>query len=152
MTKHFAIDPNGKTHTRNSKTRTYSHTVVAKIDPVSYAADGVRAAKNNALNYDFYLTDRCYRNWKGDPETRDIRGKEYASPAEFQADYPTQDDFLESLLQDSHERDEAHLDEGYFDTFFNFGWTSRLDLAAKLAAKTIGQGFLQVTILEAQIK
>jgi len=41
MNKHYVIDPNGKRHTRNSQTRTYSHAVLVRFrDETRWACVG----------------------------------------------------------------------------------------------------------------
>ena len=48
MNKHTATDPNGQIHTRNSKTRVYSHTVVARLDREACEKNNIKSAEHQA--------------------------------------------------------------------------------------------------------
>lgn len=156
MNKHTATDPNGKIHTRNSKGRTYSHTVVANLDRAACEAQLLKSAEEKArTNYEFCCgrgQSNAYTNWRGEPETYRIHGKEYASGEEFMADYPTlQDDINYEVAQAQAVIDSRGQE--FYDEYRNLGWNSRRDLAEKLASKETGRyNWINVTILEATIK
>lgn len=154
MNKHFAIDPNGNVHTRNSKTRVYSHTVVARLNREEADKQTLRVAEDAArTNYEFYCGRKgtAYTNWKGEPDTCYVHDKEYHSAAEFIADYPSVEDAVAYEVGKAQAKIDARTDS-YYDDFFNLGWNGRRDLAEKLASKEARRTYRDITILEATIK
>lgn len=158
MNKHTAIDPNGKVHTRNSKGRTYSHCVVARIDPIADTHRTLWSAEHNGeTNYAYYCGQgrhsiNPYTNYRGEPCTTFVAGKDYNSPEEFQADFPTRQDYIDYLVNEAKAKLAARP-AGYYDDYGSLGWCGRLDLATKLAAKEAGHKIYRgITILEAEVK
>jgi hypothetical protein len=169
MTNHFhVIDPQGVAHTRSSKNRTYTHTVLF-FRGEAYAERSLKSA----LDFATKQAPRDYRY----AQAR-IDGRKHA---EFVAKFPTlyieadgtpseyavserAKDIAEGTAEiggldlaaytakcqerarASHAREVA---QGYFNTWVNMGWCGRADLARKLA-ETI-KGAEQVKILEAQV-
>lgn len=112
MHKHFIIDPNGERHTRNSRSRIYTHAVIqphCRLGQIEWLLENAamwrrRAAKEAASGQSFAFSNR-------DACLHDAEKCERLA-AEHQAKY----------------------DAGSTTYFITLGWNGRLDLAQKLAA------------------
>lgn len=165
-TNHFhAVDPRGVVHTRTSKTKVYSHTVVEKLGRV-YAAVALAHSladmkKQAPKDYAFYqsMVDRSwhYVGGKVGGELRFPTITDEASMAKESAEYADRlagrslEQFVEDKLQAVRDHYDAQIDKGFYDCWHNKGWCSRLDLAQKLAAQSGWLGRPEATaILEAR--
>ena len=159
MTKFTAIDPAGKTHTRTSKTRTYTHTVFALPSSVTAVlwANSKEARKRHRENFAYYtemtsgtssfLDKRFYETAEQNAERRasamenavkTLDGCQNAN--EYEAKMVLRD------LQGIQKR----RAEGYYDTYQNMGWCGRADLAQKLKTTTENRNhaWVNVTVVE----
>lgn len=161
MNKHTATTPDGKTITRNSKTRTYTHAVVRKGGYLAHIeaakADGHR--KVDASNYRYY----CQIASGNDP----YPAKNYAGDAAGQAKADAENCkrkadaigrthglTMEEYIAAEQKRRIARVEEtranGGFDVWYCLGWCGRPDLAVNLANSHRGSDY-DVVILEATI-
>lgn len=148
MNKHIATDPAGVEHTRNSKTRVYSHTVVVRIDGAKRLANNLADLEADYVrrNYDHDF-NRVARYSFDKPEEID-RNRE-----EFRAQYPTFEEYLKICKQRVIASHNKWLNAGGPQHWLNAGWCGRLDLAQKLADKERGgRNVAEVVILEAKLK
>ncbi|USZ80581.1 hypothetical protein MQ4_53 [Serratia phage MQ-4] len=139
-TKYFAVDANGKTHTRTSA-RTYTHMVVvlANLEAGREAARSEHNRKAYARNHAFYCQE-------AGPAP-----KYSSSPAEMArykaAAAMTCEEYVNNCVANALAAIDARGGE-FANDWADFGWCGRLDLAQKLAAKWAHMG--KVEILEAQ--
>lgn len=166
-TKYFAIDANGERHTRSSE-RAYSHMVVFKDDFAREMALSTDKswAKQDARNFDYYARiaagndpypstnfraehpDRFTADEIAESQARaDAENARRLADAKEKTDGHDAASYIAACKADRIARLEAKKAKGAFDIFRCAGWCGRLDLAQKLAAKTIG---LEITILAAQ--
>lgn len=144
-TKHIAT-LDGQTFTRSSKSRVYTHCVVAK--PSYEAAVRAASAKGwleaHRSNYHYYvgkLAKGAQNEW--DQSYVDKARERLAGIADEQA-------YVDAEVAKSLARVEKARTEGYYDTWAECGWCGRLDLAQKLAAtKRNHEYYGDVVILEA---
>jgi len=126
-TKHIAT-LDGQTFTRSSKSRVYTHCVVAKP---SYAK-GVRrmaeAADLHKANFRYYTKAHHHAELAGDDEQAYVARK----------------------IAEGLEYIEARREAGFYDTWQALSWSSRRDLAEKIAATARNSAYWgAVEILEA---
>jgi len=137
MNKHFVIDPNGEKHTRNSKTREYSHCVLARLTNESRMRSlkcGLQNASELVRKYsdpDHVERQVAYYSRPGaiTKKTREqVEAEEAKYLAEYVANakaYRTEIEVAEAAIARGEELD---------PTWGSIGWASRLDLAHKNAA------------------
>jgi hypothetical protein len=137
MNKHFFIDPAGDEHTRNSKTRTYTHAVIGKR---SYDMD-VRGASigwesTDHSNFKFYTVG----NGQEDRSDDGVKARMLNNV----------DEYMEYKLADRLRKIEDKRREGYYDQWVCLGWCGRRDLAEKQLNQW--PGYSEKRIVEAQLK
>jgi len=123
MTNKHTASLNGKTFTRNSAKATYSHVVVA-----AYTARELIAR-----------TERSLESYKAN------RAKATAEYVGWYDEHIAADEAKLAAYRAATDLDAP------FGEFFAQGWTSRLDLANKLAASTRAQGYSTVVVLPATV-
>jgi len=111
MNKHTA-EFRGETFTRNSKTKLYTHMVVCRW---SYEADYKKA--NQEYSYD-------RSNYRAMVERGDIEVKGL-----------TEEEYVNQQIYKRVSKVEADEAQGCYDSLRDGGWSGRLDLAEKNAAK-----------------
>jgi hypothetical protein len=145
MTNHFfVIDPQGKTHTRSSKGRTYSHVVLRYTPPVTFEDQCKEIGWVVAQNSDGYWKSMKLRAETGvldhlpdfDVERRVQEARD------FIAENPSLELHMAQIGARALARFEAKVEGGeHYDRWHDMGWASRLDLAHKNASSTGGQVF-----------
>lgn len=142
MNKHIA-EHNGQTFTRNSKTRTYSYCVVYKPSQ--------EYAENNVYSEFQEDQDRSDFAFCMAPAKYDFSREEHeAQRAEWTAKGYTVEQYIADQKAINEAKLQKRIEAGDFEQFYAAGWTSRLDLAQKLAQKEAFNG-REVVILEAKI-
>ena len=119
-TTYTAIDPAGRTHTRTTASRSYTHTVVSKRSYQAALADA-----QSKQSYDMDL-----RNFKFYAENADRHPERVAGH--------TPESYAEAQRAARVASVEAQKAKGFFDEYVNWGWCGRADLALKLLAKAQG--------------
>lgn len=107
MHKHFIIDPNGERHTRNSRSRIYTHAVIqqqCRLGEIKWLLENAAMYQQRSER----LIDSPY-----------YKQQALASAAKY-----------EKLAADH----QAKYDAGSTTYFITLGWNGRLSLAQKLAA------------------
>lgn len=169
MTTTFtAIDAAVQTHKRTSKSRSYTHTVVALR---SYSFDLDRANskvwdKEEGKNFDYYSLIafgndphpcRCYRTpdrWTAEQIAEEaasveaMNAKRITDAADRVTGH-TRETYLAARRADRVARVEKAKAEGRYAQWENLGWCGRLDLAQKLASRESGPRFTKIEILPA---
>ena len=157
-TKHIAtID--GQTFTRNSKSRVYTHCVVAKP-----SIDHALATAQSEGARDLY---RCEYRWHQKAVTsggrlfeqsKHMTDEDYHEQCKRDLMFArralvgkqSEDDFVSYHVDDMLAWIEKQREQGFYDRWVERGWNSRLDLAQKLAATTRAHPYYgDVVILEA---
>lgn len=141
-TKFYAIDPQGIAHTRTSKSRTYTHTVVVLRGVEMQAAHLARAQRSTLA--ESVKTHETYIAWaKGFYGPHD-RANEIGKPcgeylqecgAKHMAQYASAEAYEAAQLARRLSLHDRNVKGGDYNTWINLGWCGRLDLARKLAAK-----------------
>jgi len=152
MNKHIAKHLD-QTFTRNSKSRRYSHCVIARPSEAEAERriDSHYAVESGTRSYNYYCSDEAYSyNWIGG-DRKTVFGTTYHSPAEFKADFPDLPSFLTRCREERVADFEKARAAGEFDTYGCVGWCGRYDLAVKLLNKTLGTYYDSVIILDAEI-
>ena len=157
MTTFTAIDPNGKTHTRTSKTRTYTHTVVGlpSSTKATLAAMSPEMKAYHRSEFKFRMgfldgTSKWLtkRDWESEEQYLERSQRDREKAAIELDGCETAQDYENMKIVQAHRRIREKMAAGYYDTYQNFGWCGRPDLAAKLKARMEGLGYLNVTILQ----
>ncbi|SCX31105.1 hypothetical protein DSM25558_5121 [Agrobacterium sp. DSM 25558] len=158
-TAYFAIDPNGKTHTRNTE-RSYSHTVVYRQDKAEKLAFAMHKDwhKTDGRNYDYdalcaagthahVTTVTPASGFHASYTAEQIAARQEAQReenadriAKAKASIGTMT--RAEFIADQQARRVASAEKADYTTYFNAGWCGRLDLAQKLAAKFAGSTIL----------
>ena len=150
MNKHYVIDPNGKTHTRNSKTRLYSHCVLGRRTNASLingCAIDIRYQERQVRKYsDPVEIEKICAEWKrmfGDSyEKTEERCKGWLENAQRN---------LERCRKTLAEyREKSERGELIEPDWGSLGWSSRLDLAQKVADKHRADH--EVLVIQAEMK
>jgi hypothetical protein len=139
MTNHFfVIDPQGKVHTRSSKDRVYTHTVLSYIKPVTYQdqIDAVDWAVSNS-------SDSYWQSMKHIADTGvldhlpdfDVE-RRVQEARNFIAKNPSLELYMARIGANALANFDAKVASGHFDRWVNLGWNGRLDLAQKLQAQS----------------
>lgn len=159
MTKFTAIDPAGKTHTRTSKSRTYTHTVFALPSSVTAFlwANSKEARKSHRENFAYYaemangtssfLDKRFYETAEQNAERR---ANAMESAVKTLGGCQIAQEYEAMLVRRDLERIQKQREEGYYDTYQNMGWCGRADLAQKLKTTTENRNhaWVNVTVVE----
>ena len=157
-TKHFAITPNGTKITRTSKSRVYSHVVVARHSHAFdlKCAENHNTQRNMASNFKFYadfVNGTSKFLVKPEWRSEEDHAAEMADRIQAAKDHldgaTTVEEYSASQTAKALARVAAKLAEGYYDKFGALGWSSRLDLAQKVASQSDKPYYEDVTILEA---
>lgn len=146
-TSYFAIDANGKKHTRKSE-RGYSHTVVyqsIKSEDMAWATSS-DWRKTDGENYDYSAA--CIKNGKhmnlmGFAHYQNDTGRHAKHVAES-IDFIRGAKSREEFMSDRQAERVASVEARDYSVWHNAGWCGRLDLAQKLAAKHTGAKILEV--------
>jgi hypothetical protein len=150
----YAVDPQGVVHIRKSQNRTYVATVVVRVGRTQvdrYFARVEAEGKRAGESYDRTVDESKgifpkREQWRG-PEAlkswQDFAVKYLVKPDGYG---PGRDAAIAKAKAHALKVAEEYEASGRWDRYENAGWTSRTDLAQKLAAQTGGE---QVVILEA---
>lgn len=170
-TNYFVTDANGVKHTRSSD-RVYTHAVVSKGDYAKHIAQANAQDwnKSERSNFKYYVSiaegrdpypskpwDRVAYAWANKSEEwiaehdarMEANNAERVVDAKARVEGHTVESYCEGERLARIARIEQAKAEGHYDKFFCAGFTGRLDLAQKLAAKTPG---IEVTILPVEIE
>jgi hypothetical protein len=157
-TKFFAAAPDGSIHTRTSKTRQYTHTVLARHN---YAhdlalADSIRAVDANNFRYYFALAAGTHEHlrpvaWRTAEQNEAERARSMAQAVEQMRGCQTAVEYQLAQRADRLARLAECKADGYYDQWVDLGWCGRLDLAHKLVASKRGY-YTDITVVEAQTK
>jgi len=161
MTTFTAIDPAGKTHTRTSKTRTYTHTVFALPSSVTAVlwASSKEARRRHREDFAYYtemasgkssfLDKRFYETVEQNAERRASAME--SAVKKLNGCKSAQDYEYMMVARDLDGIQKQRL-AGYYDTYQNMGWCGRADLAQKLKTTTENRNhaWVSVTIVEVQ--
>lgn len=159
MTKFTAVDPAGLTHTRNSKDRTYTHTVVALPSSVRYtlAAMSPEMRKTHRHNFVYHLniangTSKWLERglWETEVSHLTRTQQEIARSKNALQGCQTAQEYENMMVDAALARIKKGMADGYYATYRNLGWCGRLDLAQKLKTTSENKGWVSVTILEAK--
>ena len=157
MTTFTAIDPAGKTHTRTSKTRTYTHTVVGlpSSTKATLAAMSPEARKMHRSNFKYHMafvdgTSQWLRRNTFETEVQYLEraAMEIERSAVELDGCDNAEDYVNMKIVQSHRGIREAMARGYYDTYQNLGWCGRADLAAKLKTTSENRGWVNVTILQ----
>jgi hypothetical protein len=164
-TKYFVIDPAGVKHARTTKSRAYTHAVLARPSYEQTLAgvqdrnhpETIRTDKSN-YQFNLALVDGTSR-WLIKPDWQKDEAAHAADCARKVADAKERlegclsfEDYRAKLLQEAINHVEKAHSEGYYDKWQCKGWSGRPDLAAKLAASynKPGSRYAEIIIVEAQ--
>lgn len=159
MTKFTAVDPAGLTHTRNSKDRTYTHTVVGLPSSVKHtlAATSPEMRKLHRDNFVYHLNmangtskwlDR--KLWETEVSHITRTKQEIARSKDALQGCETAQEYEAMLVDEALARIKQGMTDGFYATYQNLGWCGRLDLAQSLKTTSENRGWVGVTILEAK--
>jgi hypothetical protein len=153
MTIFTAIDPNGVTHTRNSKARTYTHMVVGRPSSVEHAlmvtSPKARAVHRSNFKYHDAIAKGTSQWLIG--LTAAYRDVEIANAKNHLNGCDTAQDYETMMVNASLEPIRHNMARGYYDKYQALGWCGRPDLAAKLKVTSENRKWVDVTILETKI-
>jgi hypothetical protein len=159
MTKFTAIDPAGRTHTRNSKDRTYTHTVVGLPSPVRYtlAAMSPEMRKTHRHNFKYHAafvdgTSKWLERkvWETDVHFATRTQQEIAAAKDALQGCQNAQEYENMMVDAALARIKKAMTDGFYATYQNLGWCGRHDLAQKLKITSENKGWVNVTILEAR--
>lgn len=159
MNKFTAIDPAGLTHTRNSKDRTYTHTVVALPSSVRYtlAAMSPEMRKNHRSDFKYHAafadgTSKWLERkvWETELQYLTRTQQEIARSKNALQGCETAQEYENMMVDADLAKIREGMANGYYATYQNLGWCGRLDLAQKLKTTSENKGWIGVTILEAK--
>lgn len=157
MTTFTAIDPNGKTHTRTSKTRTYTHTVVGlpSSTKATLAAMSPETRAHHRSNFKYHMafvdgTSQWLRRNTFETEVQYLEraAMEIERSAVELDGCDNAGDYVNMKIVQAHRGIREAMARGYYDTYQNLGWCGRADLAAKLKTTSENRGWVNVTILQ----
>ncbi len=147
-----AVDPAGVTHKR-STARTYTHTVVYK-EGRAYADARAAGLERTRVSTEESYT-RLENEAKGihDPKDQWRGPKALKFFTDFAIDYlkehPNREVYVAQQVADARAAHNRYIAGKSWDRYENAGWTSRLDLAQKLAGTLSGRGYEDIQILTA---
>ena len=157
MTTFTAIDPAGKTHTRTSKTRTYTHTVVGlpSSTKATLAAMSPETRAYHRSNFKYHMafvdgTSQWLRRNTFETEVQYLEraAMEIERSAVELDGCDNAEDYVNMKIVQAHRGIREAMARGYYDTYQNLGWCGRADLAAKLKTTSENRGWVNVTILQ----
>lgn len=160
MSKHLAVDPNGTKHTRNSEKRTYTHTVVARMSQVEHTRASISpmARKTHRSNFDYYLkwVDRDPKtierpHWRSEEKHQEHLKREIENAENHLKGIRDRDQWVEMRVQEDLDVIKQRIAKGYYEVYHNQGWCGSYDLALKLKTTAKNRGWVDVTILPAEI-
>ena len=150
MNTFTAVDPNGVTHTRNSKARTYTHMVVGRPSSVAHTlmvtSKEVRALHRKNFAYHDAMAKGTSRWLNG--LTADYRDVEIANAKHHLNGCETAQDYETMMVNAALEPIRHNMARGYYDKYQDLGWCGRPDLAAKLKVTSQNRKWVDVTILQ----
>lgn len=168
-TIHTATGPKGEVFKRTSKSRTYSHMVAGRLSydyAVQRAHDNVKQHRAEYQQNLKYAAEGYEPSaWMvGKPHYDQVKhpGKDHAevfrqdgkdSATRWLADKPaTADAYAQQMLEAELATITQRKADGVYDRLtVDFGWSSRLDLAGKVASQHSGSSrYAEVVILETQ--
>lgn len=145
---YFAIDPAGRTHSRNSK-RVYTHCVVyqqSKARMIEWAHKMRESDLRNARYYLDIIKHGYAPNLMDFPHYRDNK-EAHARDVELAKDHlngaTTPEAYADRILSETL----AKLETKDWTVWYNAGWCGRFDLAQKLANKYSDSTYAGVQIL-----
>jgi hypothetical protein len=159
MTKFTAIDPAGLTHIRNSKDRTYTHTVVALPSSVRYTLSAMspemRKAHRHNFKYHAAFADGTSqwlerKVWETEVQHLTRTQQEIARSKSALQGCETAQEYENMMVDAALARIKKAMTDGFYATYQNLGWCGRHDLAQKLKIASENKGWVNVTILEAK--
>jgi hypothetical protein len=159
MNKFTAIDPAGLTHTRNSKDRTYTHTVVGLPSSVkrTLAATSQVMRKLHRDNFLYHLnmangTSKWLgrNSWETEVQYLTRNQQEIARSKDALRGCQNAQEYEAMLVDTDLLAIKREMECGYYATYQNLGWCGRHDLAQKLKIASDNKGWVGVTILEAR--
>jgi hypothetical protein len=143
---------------RNSKTRRYSHVVVARqsAEAAQAAIDAHYHNEAEAKNYSYYsqqaVNHRGFEISAYDYGGLTVLDHHFRGAGDFLAAYPTLESFLAAQRADRKRRFLQAVDAGQFDEWVAVGWHGRWDLAVKKCEAERNKNFwADVRILEVSI-
>ena len=149
MNKHFVIDPNGQKHTRNSKSRRYTHAVLVRECEI-WALEQARkfgAWKVHASNWKY----DCEKAAQGDAHPHAA----YMSEEQWVESRRVAALTLEEYRQEQTDFAIAHWEKrkaaGEFKEYGVVGWCGRPDLAQKLHFQQDTARYADIITLEAEV-
>ena len=153
--KHFIVDPAGKTHTRTSASRTYSHAVIGRR---SYDSALASAEARRDPNYGFHravadgtaLHLAAYSWQTADQHAARLKAEVAEALAHLDG-ADSREAYVAAKRAKAVAAVQADRAAGKFDEWAVLGWAGRPDLADKLAARS-GHYWVDVTVVEAQRK
>lgn len=157
MNKFTAIDPAGKTHTRTSKTRTYTHTVVGLPNATRTVlmAQSLEMRKAHRSNFKYHAayadgtSQWLTRNsWETEISHLSRTQQEIASSVAELNGCDNAEDYVNMKIVEAHRGIREAMAQGYYDTYQNLGWCGRADLAAKLKITSENRGWVNVAVLQ----
>lgn len=157
MNTFTAVDPAGKAHTRTSKTRTYTHTVVGLPNATRTVlmAQSAAAKRTYASDFAYHMARAngtspwlARKDWETEVQHMEREAKEVQASIEDLGGCDNRFDYVTLRITQCHDRVRELQAQGYYDTYQNFGWCGRADLAAKLKIKSENRNWLNVMILE----
>jgi hypothetical protein len=146
MNKHFFIDPAGQTHTRNSKSRTYSHAVIFRKDYEVCRRQAANVMDIDVTNFNYAQKQVETEGWS-EWTKEESKQRDRDLVAKYQNGY----EFAQAMAAKRVEDTDRRNAEGYYDEWICRGWNGRLDLAQKEAAKLNWEDIAEVKIVEAQL-
>lgn len=159
MNKFIAIDPAGLTHTRNSKDRTYTHTVVGLPSSVKTTLNAMskemRKLHRSAFKYHAAFADGTSKwlerkVWETEVQYLTRTQQEIAAAKDELKGCDNAEDYANMKVDAALARIKQLMVDGYYSTYQNLGWCGRHDLAGKLKTSSENKGWIGVTILEAK--
>ena len=139
--KYYVDDWNGVKHTRTSKNRTYTHTVLFQYSPEYDLREAERLDPNglDSSNYDYLIRMAEGNHPYGKPNQRQLDEAKAAACL-------SKDEYCRSERDKRVRRHNARRAEGYYNEWGNAGWCGRRDLAEKLLAKYTGERYSRAVI------
>lgn len=159
MTEFTAVDPVGATHTRTSKNRVYTHTVVGLPSSVRHTLQATDTALRSLhrSNFLYHLnmangTSKWLERkpWETDVQFATRTQQQIASSANALQGCNNAQEYEAMLVNAALERIRHDMARGFYSTYQNLGWCGRHDLAVKHKTASENRGWIGVTILEAQ--
>lgn len=156
--KHSATGPNGETFTRTSKTRSYTHMAIGRPSYDAAVAranspESIKGDRRNFAHYNAFLNGTSEflprKSWERDDAAFEARvATDIARATSALAGCTDADSYAEAKRLARVADVEASKASGVFDRFVDLGWSSRFDLAQKVAASA-GAMYAETRVIEA---